>query len=173
MVRLIVLSGLPGTGKSAIADAIGRARRAPVLSVDPIESAILEAGIGPSFETGLAAYVVAERVADASLAAGLDAVIDAVNSVDPARDMWRRLAARHDARLRIIECVIGDEGVHRRRLAERDRGLRLAEPTWVDIERRRLEWTPWPEPHLTLDATEPVERNVERALAYLDATDET
>jgi predicted kinase len=172
VVQLIVLSGLPGTGKSQIADAIGRARRAPVLSVDPIESAILEAGIEASFETGLAAYVVAERVADASLAAGLDAVIDAVNSVDPARDMWRRLAAKHDVRLRIIECVLTDEKVHRRRLAGRDRGLRLAEPTWVDIERRRREWTPWPEPHLTLEATEPVRGNVERALAFLDAADD-
>ena len=35
---LIVLSGLPGTGKSAIADGIGRATGLPVLSVDPIES---------------------------------------------------------------------------------------------------------------------------------------
>ena len=93
MAQLIVLSGLPGTGKSEVADAIGRARRAPVLAVDPIESAILEAGVEASFETGLAAYQVAERVADACLAAGLDVVIDAVNSVEPARDMWRRLAA--------------------------------------------------------------------------------
>lgn len=171
MVQLIVLSGLPGTGKSEIADAIGRARRAPVLSVDPIESAILEAGIEASFETGLAAYVVAERVADTALRAGLDAVVDAVNSVDPARDMWRRLAAKHAARLRIIECALADERAHRRRLAERDRGLRLTEPTWVDVERRRVEWTPWPEPHLTLDAAEPIERNVELALRYVDAAD--
>ena len=57
---LIVLSGLPGTGKSAVADGIARALRLPVLSVDPLESAILQAGIPPSFETGLAAYLVAE-----------------------------------------------------------------------------------------------------------------
>lgn len=168
MAQLIVLSGLPGTGKSEVADAIGRARRAPVLAVDPIESAILEAGIEASFETGLAAYVVAERVADACLAAGLDVVIDAVNSVEPARDMWRRLAARHEARLTIIECVLADEDLHRTRLGTRDRGFRLAEPTWIDVERRRAEWSPWPEPHLTLDAAEPIERNVARALSYLD-----
>jgi hypothetical protein len=49
---LIVLSGLPGTGKSTVADGIARALRLPVLSVDPLESAILRAGIAPSFKTG-------------------------------------------------------------------------------------------------------------------------
>jgi predicted kinase len=165
---LIVLSGLPGTGKSAVAAGLARARRTPVLSVDPIESGMLRSGIPASFETGLAAYVVAETVADACLAAGLDAVIDAVNAVEPAREMWRGLARKHAVQLAIITCVLSDEAVHARRLAGRERGLALAEPTWSDVQRRRAEWTAWPEPHLTLDATEAVEANVARALAYVD-----
>jgi predicted kinase len=164
---LIVLSGLPGTGKSAIADGIGRALRLPVVSVDPIESAILRAGIPRSFETGLAAYVVAEALADRNLAAGVGTVIDAVNSVEPARDMWRALARKHGARLRIIECTLPDRVIHEARLAERERGLALPEPSWEDVERRRGEWTPWPEPHLTLDALEPVEVNLATALDYV------
>lgn len=166
---LIVLSGLPGTGKSMIADGIARARRLPVLSVDPIESAILRAGLAASFETGLAAYFIAETLAEACLASGLDPLIDAVNSVEPARDLWRRLAERRAVELRIIECVLADEGTHRARLAARDRGLALSEPSWTDVGRRRAEWTPWPEPHLMLDAAEAVDANVERALAYLDS----
>jgi broad-specificity NMP kinase len=35
---LVVMSGLPGTGKSAIADALRHELGAPVLSVDPIEA---------------------------------------------------------------------------------------------------------------------------------------
>jgi predicted kinase len=164
---LIVLSGMPGTGKSGIADGIGRALRLPVLSVDPIESAMLRAGLTRSFETGLAAYVVAEAVADRNLAAGSDVVIDAVNSVEPARDMWRALARKHGARLLVIECVLSDGASHRARLAGRDRGLALPEPSWEDVDRRRAEWTAWPEPHLTLDAIEPVDVNVAKALDYL------
>jgi predicted kinase len=52
---LIVFTGLPGTGKSTLALAVGRALGVPVLSVDPIESAMLRAGVVRSFETGLAA----------------------------------------------------------------------------------------------------------------------
>ena len=43
--QLIVVSGLPGTGKSTLADALGAALAVPVLSVDPIEGAITGAGI--------------------------------------------------------------------------------------------------------------------------------
>lgn len=166
---LIVLSGLPGTGKSAIADGVARALRVPVLSVDPIESAILRSGIERSFETGLAAYVVAEVLADQSLADGLDVIIDAVNSVDEARDMWRALAVKRGTELVLIECVVSDRAVHAARLASRDRGLAVPEPLWEDVERRRAEWTAWPEPHLTLDALEPVESNLEKALEYIAA----
>lgn len=165
---MVVLSGLPGTGKSTIADAIARAWRLPVLSVDPIESAILRAGVERSFETGFAAYLVAESLADRYLASGVNPVIDAVNSMDEGRDMWRGLARSHGADMRVIECLLGDVRSHQERLSLRDRELAIGEPSSADVERRRSEWRPWPEPHLTLDAAESAETNIARALAYLD-----
>ncbi|NUS77369.1 MAG: AAA family ATPase, partial [Streptomyces sp.] len=65
---LVVMAGLPGTGKSSVAEALGRALAAPVVSVDPIEAAMWRAGVGRDQPTGLAAYVVAEAVADGVLA---------------------------------------------------------------------------------------------------------
>lgn len=155
---LIVVSGLPGTGKSTLAGGIALARRIPILSVDPMESVLIGAGLSSSFETGLAAY----------LAAGIDVVVDAVSSVEPAREMWRRLAAGHGIPLRVITCAIADEEVARARLAARERGLALPEPTWDDVRRRAGEWTPWPEPCLALDSLEPADANLVRALAWLD-----
>jgi predicted kinase len=166
--RLIVLSGLPATGKSAVADGLARELSLPVLSVDPIESAILDAGMERSFETGLAAYNVVEAIADHQLANGRDAIVDAVNSVNPARDMWRRLAAGHGAKLLIIECVLADGAAHEARLAARARGLAIPEPSWEDVQRRRAEWTPWSEPHLVLDAADPVEANIAKALDFVE-----
>ena len=165
---LIVVSGLPGSGKSALADGIGLARSVPVLSVDPIEAPILRSGIPRSFESGLAAYTVASACADAFLAGGLDAVIDAVSSVEPARDMWRSLAARHGTPLRIIVCSL-DPAEALVRLAGRSRGLALPEPTEDDLRARAGAWTPWTEPHLLLDSLQPPEVNLDRALAWLEA----
>jgi predicted kinase len=133
---LIVVAGLPGTGKSTLADGLGAALRIPVLSVDPIESAILRAGVAPSFETGLAAYLVAEACADACLRLGTGAIVDAVSSVDEARTLWRDLAARHGTPLRVLVCELDPAGAVAR-LAARDRGLALPEPSPADHAARR------------------------------------
>jgi predicted kinase len=135
--------------------------------VDPIESAILRAGMPRSFETGLAAYTVAEACADAFLAAGLDAVIDAVSGVEPARDMWRALAGRHGTALRVIVCSL-DPSEARARRSGRTRDLALPEPTEDELRARAGEWTAWPEPHLLLDSLQPPGANLDRALAWLE-----
>jgi predicted kinase len=171
LTTLVVLSGLPGVGKSTIARGLAAAWPMLVLSVDAIESAIALAGVAPSFERGLAAYLVAAEVAECALRPGLDVVIDAVNSVEPARDLWRRLAVEHDADLVIIECRLSDEHVHRDRLARPARGLAIPEPAWADVQARLAEWRPWPEPHLVLDMAVEPPVNVARALAFVATTE--
>lgn len=170
---LLVLSGLPGTGKSELARGIGSRLRIPVLSVDPVESAILRAGIAPGFATGLAAYLVVEALADAQLSLGQNVIVDAVNAVEPAKDMWRKLATRHSAALAIVECCCSDEALHRARLEARRRGLaaNFREPSWDDIQKRRSEYTPWAEPLLVVDAIASCESNVDRVLAWLTLFD--
>ncbi len=66
-LSLIALSGLPGAGKSTVAAALAQDAAAVVVSVDPIEDAMHRAGLMPTHETGLAAYLVAEVVARESL----------------------------------------------------------------------------------------------------------
>ena len=165
---LIVMAGLSGTGKSELAQQIGRRLRIPVFSVDPVESAILRAGISQSFETGLAAYLVVEALTDAQLALGLDAIVDAVNAEEPGKAIWRALATKYKLRPRIIECRCSDQSLHRERLSQRRRGLEnFPEPTWDDVQRRGLAYTPWSEPVLSVDAALPLEQNVARVLAWL------
>ncbi len=101
---LIVVSGLPGSGKSTIADGISRALSIPVFSIDPIEAAMWRNGIAKS-QTGIAAYEVAAALAAEQLRLGHSAIIDAVNPIEAPRTGWRALAAKHRAKLKIVECV--------------------------------------------------------------------
>ena len=165
---LIVVSGLPGTGKSALAVGIGQALGAVVLSVDPIEAALLESGIEQSFATGYAAYRVVSTLAEANLPLGQTLIVDAVSSVAEAKAWWPVLAADAGVDLAVIECICSDSRLHRSRLAGRVRGLgSFPEPSWEEVERRREEWAPWTTDHLVLDAIAPLESNVAKALAYV------
>ena len=165
---LVVVSGLPGSGKSALADALGQRLGAPVLSVDPIEAAIWRSGISPSFETGVAAYEVAAVLAERHLRLGLTAIADAVNSLEVARRMWRRAANRTGSPMRVIEVICSDIDVHRKRLANRARNIDgFPEPSWEQVLARRDEWEDWADDSLMLDTVQPLAVNVERAVNHL------
>ncbi|HET9168155.1 MAG TPA: AAA family ATPase [Actinospica sp.] len=165
---LIAMAGLPAAGKSSIAAGVGGALAYPVVSVDPIEAALRRSGIDRGQPTGLAAYLVAEAVADGILALGQTVIVDAVNAVEPARLQWRALAARHRVRLAVIEVVCSSSELHRRRLEARDRGIEgFAEPTWEDVERVRAEYQPWTDRRLVLDSVAELSGNVKQALEFI------
>lgn len=167
---LIVMAGLPGTGKSSVAEALGRALAAPVVSVDPIEAAMWRAGVGRDQPTGLAAYVVAEAVADGVLALDQSAIVDAVNAVEAAREQWRSLGKRRGVPVVFVEVVCSDQAAHRRRLESRSRGIEgFAEPTWEAVRRLREEFAPWADHRLVLDTTTDLPSNVATALGFLSA----
>lgn len=169
------MAGLPGTGKTAIAEKICERLGFPMISVDPLESAILSAGIDADQPTGLAAYLVAETLAGAVLETGKSILVDAVNAVTPAREQWVNLANRHGAALTFIEVVCSDPAVHRERLEARNRNLpHVSEPTWHAVEQSLDEYDDWVGPsaeadRITIDSVEPLTTIVDKALVFIES----
>jgi predicted kinase len=153
---LIAMAGLPGAGKSTIAEILAHRLGFPLISVDPIESAILSAGIDSDQPTGLAAYLVADAI------------------VDPAREQWLELAKKHHETLRFLEIICSDTTVHKERLELRDRNLaHIPDPTWHAVEQSLDEYSDWTGdtaavPRLTLDSVQPLGEVVEAALKFLE-----
>jgi predicted kinase len=172
---LIAMAGLPGSGKSTIADVVGKQLGIAVVSVDPIESAILSAGIDSDQPTGLAAYLVAEKLASSVLSAGHSIIIDAVNAVDPARDQWVKLAARRGVPLKFIEVRCSDPEIHRARLEKRGRNLpHVPDPTWHAVEQSLDEYSEWSGDsgavaRITLDSVETLATSTGRAVAFIQS----
>jgi len=166
--KLIIICGLPGSGKSTISEALSRKLEIPVFSVDPIESSIIKSGIPKSFETGLAAYLVAETLAAANLQAGNSAIIDAVSGVIEAKQMWQALAKKLGVPLIIIECIVSNKNLHKTRIEERVRGIHgIPEVTWDDVDKREKEYIVWEEEKLILDAVNPLAENIKQVLQYI------
>ncbi len=171
---LIVMAGLPGTGKSTIGQVVASRLGIPVVPVDPIETAILQAGIASDQPTGLAAYLVAETLAERVLESGNGVLVDAVNAVAPAREQWVNLAARVGESIRFIEVVCSDPDLHRERIESWRRSMPHIQLTWNAVEQSLDDYSEWTGDsaavaRITLDSVEPLGTNVERAVAFLQS----
>lgn len=150
--HLIMLSGLPGVGKTTVAALVAGRIDAVHLSIDAIEESLLGCGLPASWQVGVAAYEAARTMAELNLRLGHDVVVDAVNDSDEARRTWRNAACATDADLVFVHLVMSDPHEHKRRLEARDRGFsHVLEPQWEQVRRRAAEYAPWTDEHLELD----------------------
>ncbi len=168
--QVIIFTGLPGTGKSALSEQVARTVRGP---------AFASGGLMGAFKPALARFDRFEYLAARSrpletliirqLMLGQDAVVDALVSESQVT-AWHDTAARFPARWYLIECICSDEVIHRERIEGRIRGIPgWHEVGWDFVERMRGELPPLTGDRLTVDAMEPVADNVCRVLDYISA----
>ncbi|MEH3046635.1 AAA family ATPase [Sphingomonas adhaesiva] len=174
---IIVLSGLPGTGKTTIGKAVAAKRSAAYIRVDEIEHALRQYS-GFDGDIGAAGYAVAFAIASSNLKLGNPVVADSVNPVPESRQGWRRVAQAIEGESWLdVEVVCSDLEEHRRRVEERVadiEGFRL--PTWSSVSSH--DYVPWTEPRLivdtsclsTVDAVALIERQIEAVIEHRSAT---
>lgn len=161
MNRLVILAGLPGTGKSTLAQALAKSRGWPVLSVDAVELALVEAGLLP----GVAGYLAVQALASQQLAVGLSCIVDAVHPVAATREIWRSIAASRHASLHFVEVVCSNLDVHRLRVEVRQRQGGESVADWSRVLARKGEYEPWTEAPLQVDSCDSLEENLEKILS--------
>lgn len=162
MATLLVLSGLPGTGKSTLARAVAKASGAIWLRIDSIEQAIRDSGVAPG-SLDDAGYRAAYAVAEDNLRLGRDVIGDAVNPWMLTRNAWRDAGLRAGARVLEVETRCSDIEEHRRRLESRVAEIPgLVLPDWQAVIGR--DYHPWQRRHLTIDTAG---RNVAACVALL------
>lgn len=166
MPVLVLMTGLPGTGKSTIAAVVARALPAALLSADPIDAALVRAGVGAQQRPDIVGYAVMRTVADEQLAAGLSVVVDAVNPFRWERQAYFDAAAEHGARIAVIATTCTGTAEHRRRIEARHvAGLSRAD--WAEVLRQTGYYEPFDGDALRLDAMGEAAANVRAAVAFV------
>jgi predicted kinase len=175
MKRIVAFTGVPGTGKSTLAEGLAVELGAPAFAGDWLLGALKPHGVlsGLSRATFLAMYYdLLSTLITRQLMLGQAAIVDCLVS-DEVAERWRQTAAQYDARLDVIECVCTDEGEHRRRLEGRTRGIPgWHEVGWDHVERMRVEYPPLTREHLTVDAMDPAEQNLRLVREYVRRTED-
>jgi predicted kinase len=157
---LIAFGGLPGTGKTTVAQTLARKLAAVYLRIDTLEQAFIASGSGGA-DIGPAGYLAGYAVAKDNLRLGLTVVADSVNSLHVTRSAWRSVALEAGVRIFEIELICSDTTAHRLRVEGRRAdipGHKL--PTWKSVLERQYD--AWESEHLVVDtANVSVEQAVE------------
>jgi predicted kinase len=168
--KLIILSGLPGTGKTEVSEALASQLGAPVFAKDWLEASLLQSGEVVRQQLGVIGYRLLTTLASRQLTLGQSAVLDSVAGLASIRATWRALAREFDASWFVIECICSSTEVHRQRLTRRRRGIPgWPELDWSEVERVQSYFEAWSEERLVLDSVAPLAENVSRAVAYVNA----
>ncbi|MDB5478228.1 MAG: adenylylsulfate kinase [Alphaproteobacteria bacterium] len=162
---LIVFGGLPGTGKTTLAQALSSLLKSVYLRIDTIEQTLLRA---QSIKEGHEGYLIAYALAEDNLRRGNRVIADSVNSIPVTRNSWRDIAQRTGSRLIEIEIVCSDSKEHRRRIESHKADIEGHKmPTWEEVV--NCGYHPWATRNFTVDTSCPtIDEGFEDLVQQLD-----
>ena len=166
---LIVVSGLPGTGKTHFSRHLAERIPLVVLNSDAMRKTLV---VNPTYtpaESGRV-FTAAHALLNELLTSGVPVLFDATNLVESSRRHLYRLSRDSGANIALIHMHASDVVV-RRRLQVRQRGRETGDNSDADWEvylKLRETKEPIRRPHLVLDTSnEAISTSVERALKWL------
>ena len=169
MQKLILFSGLPGTGKSTLASRLARELGLPLLCIDDVIGEVPE-NPGIAFWDSKVAILL--RLVEVQLELGLSVIVDSV-FMNMDRHHARELARKYGARFYPIHVFLSDEHVWEQRVTARYEEMGNKDvATWERIQHQRERFRPWePGTALFIDSLEPVDRNHELVLNFVRTDD--
>lgn len=173
---LVLVTGLPGTGKSTTAEVAARALGAPVLGHDwamsglrpfrELELVLDDMGFAGRRAVG---WSILWSLARQQLRLGSSVVLDGV-ARQPEIARAREVAGEERAESFVLMTACEDAEVHRSRVDGRQRGI----PDWYELDwdhvaQARASWRAPSDVDLVLQATDRMEDNAERVRNALGA----
>lgn len=162
---LVIFSGLPGAGKSTLANQLAWDLHWPLLRIDDLVVDVSD-GAGPAFWDEK--ILVLLTLSEAQLALGLSVIVDSV-FMGADRVHAQEIARSHAANFRPVYCFVSDEVLWQQRVTQRVEALQNpAVATWEQISHQREHFAKWDaDTALFVDAILPLAQNQTKIREYV------
>ena len=164
---LIILGGLPGTGKSTIAKQLAKQLNAVYIRIDTIEQALKQAR-NCEIE-GPEGYLVGYALAADNLRLGLHVIADSVNPIAITRHAWQKVAQEAHVKFIEIELFCSNAITHQNRVETRKADIKgHCLPSWEDVLTRDYE--SWESKSISIDtSSHSVDQSIRIILGKLES----
>jgi predicted kinase len=132
---LYIFSGLPGSGKTTLAEKLAKFTGAVFLRIDTVEQGLKDICSISKVEAD--GYRLSYKIAKDNLKIGNNVIADSCNPIQLTRTEWEDIANLSGANFENIEIICSDKKIHRHRIENRTSTIKnLILPKWQDVETR-------------------------------------
>lgn len=162
---LVIFSGLPGAGKSTLADKLARKLRWPLLRIDDVIGDVLE---DPGIAFWDAKVDILLDLVNTQLELGLDVIVDSV-FMNMDRQHAQELARKYGARFLPIYVFVSDDKIWERRVTQRYNELKHKDvASWERVQHQREHFREWePQTALFIDSVHSFDQNFETVFEFV------
>jgi len=164
-LTFVIFSGLPGTGKSTLADRLASDLRWPLLRIDDVAGKVPP---GADYHFWDEKILVLLTIAEEQLKLGISVIADSV-FMGTDRMHAQEIASKHGAIFRPVYCFVSDEALWKERVIERFETTQEPDvASWEQIQHQRQWFATWNrDSGLFIDTVDPLEQNYKKVREFV------
>lgn len=163
---LVLVCGLPATGKSNLARSLTRKMKAQILNTDIVRKELFEKPAYSDEEKELV-YDVTFLIARYLLTNRRNVIIDGTFYKKRLRDRMREIARDVGTRFKIVECICPEDVIRKRMVRRAERKVTLSDADLEVYEKIKAEFEPIEEDHIVVHTDHYYKENLEYVLKKL------